>query len=85
MAKELAQTHGLGLRHTYTAALKGFAALIPDARLDKIQNDARVRYIIPDQVDVLHPQGTPTGVNRIEVDLNPAPRLLTLLTLILPS
>ncbi len=73
VAKELAQTHGLGLRHTYTAALKGFAALIPDARLDKIQNDARVRYIIPDQVDVLHPQGTPTGVNRIEVDLNPAP------------
>lgn len=73
VANDMAQAHALGLRHTYTAALKGFAAVIPPARLDAVRDDPRVRYVTPDQVDELHAQTLPTGINRIEADLNTGP------------
>ncbi|ABE43771.1 S8 family peptidase [Polaromonas sp. JS666] len=44
-------TRGLGgqLHHTYTSALKGFAASLPDAALQGIRNNPNVDYIEQDQ------------------------------------
>lgn len=71
VARGLARTHGLGLRHTYSAALKGFAAVVPAGRLDVLRADPRVRFVTPDQLDAVHQQeGLPTGIDRIEADQN---------------
>jgi len=63
VANEMAQTHGLGLGHVYNNALKGFAARVPGARLDALQNDPRVVSVTPDlYVSIVQaPCGTPKG------------------------
>lgn len=71
ISRGLAAAHGLELRHTYTHALKGFAAVVPPARLAALRADPRVRYVTPDQTHQIHQQGTlPTGIDRIEADRN---------------
>lgn len=73
VAREMALAHGLGLRHTYARALKGFAAVVPPGRVAALRADPRVRYVTPDRVDRVHQQGgLPTGIDRIEADLNTA-------------
>jgi hypothetical protein len=54
-ATELARRHGLGLGHIYGAALKGFAATIPDARVPTVSSDPLVKYVEPDAVIALDP------------------------------
>ena len=49
-AAQLSRAHGLGLGRVYGAALKGFSAVIPPARLPLVANDPRVAYVEPDQV-----------------------------------
>jgi subtilisin len=72
-ARALAVTHGLQLRHTYAHALKGFAAVVPPGRVAALRADPRVRYVTPDRLDELHQQqGLPTGIDRIDADLNTA-------------
>ena len=68
LANAMARQHGLGLLHSYSAALKGFAATMPDAVADRVARDSRVRYLIPDQAD--HIYQMPTGIDRMEADLN---------------
>ena len=70
VANEMAQAHGLGLKYTYGYALKGFAAMVPSGRLAALEADPRVRYVVPDQVDQVYAQTLPTGIDRIEADLN---------------
>ncbi|MEJ2218320.1 MAG: S8 family serine peptidase [Gemmatimonadota bacterium] len=70
VARGLAHAHGLGLRHTYSAALKGFAAVVPAGRLHALRADPRVRSVTPDRLDAVHQQGLPTGIDRIEADQN---------------
>jgi len=69
-ANIMALQHGLGLLHVYEHALKGFAAVIPAARLDSLRNDARVAFISEDRVVSIAAQNLPTGINRIEADLS---------------
>ena len=74
-AQDMVGTHGLGLLHKYGTALKGFAATIPDAKLDSVKHDPRVEFISEDRVvyasgkpaqEVTQPaQVIPTGVSRI--------------------
>ena len=68
LANAMARQHGLGLLHPYGPALKGFAATMPDAVAERVARDSRVRYVVPDQAD--HIYQTPTGVDRMEADLN---------------
>jgi len=87
VANEMAQLHGLTVTHHYNYALKGFAARIPDARLEILRNDPRVERIDSDRVitamppppgggnpnngnSTPPPQTLPTGVNRIDAELN---------------
>jgi subtilisin len=74
VARGMAAEHGLELRHTYSTALKGFAAVVPPARMAALRADPRVRYVTPDRVHQIHQQGglLPTGIDRIEAELHPS-------------
>jgi subtilisin family serine protease len=70
-AAQMAQAHGLGVGHVYSAAIKGFSATIPEARLRALKNDQRVKYVEQDQENYAFAQTLPTGVNRIAAERNP--------------
>lgn len=69
-ARGLAAQHGLTLLQTYGHALKGFAAVVPPARLARLQADPDVAYINQDQVVTIDTQTLPTGINRIDGELS---------------
>ncbi len=64
-ASDIARTHGLSIDHFYSNALKGFSAVIPQAKLDRVKSDARVLFISEDKIINSFAQTTPTGINRI--------------------
>jgi len=70
-AQAVARGHGLGLGHVYTHALQGFAANVPPGRLAALRHDPRVASVEPDRLVQAHAQTMPTGVNRIDAELNP--------------
>jgi subtilisin len=70
VAAEHARNFGAGLRYLYSHALKGYAAVIPPARLALLQNDPRVLFISVDQAVETFAQTVPTGINRIDADVN---------------
>lgn len=70
-AANLMQGRGGQLHHTYTKALKGFAASLPDAALAGIRNNPHVSYVEQDQTVALNqvtsPQNQATwGLDRID-------------------
>lgn len=71
-AAAMANEHGLGILHTYEHALKGFAATVPGARLQRLRSDARVDFISEDRIVQATAQTLPTGIDRIEGDLSTA-------------
>jgi subtilisin len=68
VANEHARAYGLSVQRVYQAALRGYAAVIPLARLDEVRNDARVRFISEDRPVFAVAQSIPTGIDRIEAD-----------------
>jgi subtilisin family serine protease len=83
-ATQIARRHGLALGHVYKAAIRGFSASIPEARLLAVASDPRVRYVEPDRVVSLwaKPQGgstpsqlQPTGLRRINGLSSPTARI----------
>ncbi len=69
-ANDMAKAHGLGLGYVYSHAIKGFSAHVPDGRLNALQNDPRVAYVVEDMVRSIDAQTTPTGIQRIFADGN---------------
>src|SRR5688572_7434717 len=69
-ARGMAAQHGLALLHSYKHALKGFAAVIPAARLARLQADPDIAYINQDRVVAINDQTVPTGINRIDGELS---------------
>ena len=83
---KLAAQHGLSVSHTYTAALKGFAAKVPPGKLADLQADPNVASITQDEIVSLpvetmakpggggnaQAQTIPTGILRINGDLSSA-------------
>lgn len=65
-AAEVARSHGLQPSHTYGSALFGFAASVPEGRLEGLERDPRVSSVQED--GVLHALTHPTGVWRIDAD-----------------
>ena len=71
----IVKNQGLGQLFTYKHALKGFAATIPQEKLDKVKNDPRVAFVAEDRIvtadgkpskQVIQPlQKIPTGISRI--------------------
>jgi len=71
MAHRMARAQGIELRHTYSTAVKGFAAVVPPGRVDALEAQSQVRYVAADRVHELYQQQElPSGVDRIEADLN---------------
>jgi subtilisin len=69
-ANDMAREHGLTVAHVYSHALNGFAARIPDARLEKLKEDPRVLLIDADRVMTIQAQTIPTGILRIDGHLS---------------
>ncbi|MBW3600625.1 MAG: S8 family peptidase [Planctomycetes bacterium] len=78
-ARQLVGNHGQ-VAHVYQHALKGFSANLTERGIEAIQKNPNVRYTEPDGVmealakpgstSSQPPQEIPTGVDRIEADLN---------------
>ena len=66
----VAKEHGVAIAHSYTHALNGFAAPLSPAQFQALATDPRVAYIEPDLVVHICEQTLPTGVNRIDAELN---------------
>src|SRR5215207_368017 len=72
VAQDHAQRHGAEVLYTYQYALEGYAARIPQQRLDEVRNDPRVAYVEPDQTAEIARrrhrtrQKLPWGINRID-------------------
>ena len=72
-AKALAVAHALSVGHVYRHALRGFAARVPDARLQQLRNDPRVETVVADHymhiaarpVPSQPAEVVPTGISRI--------------------
>lgn len=67
-ASDMARKHGLGLLHTYSYAIKGFAATIPAARLNAVKADPRVLFVSEDREVSIGAQTLPTGIDRIDAE-----------------
>lgn len=79
-AKELGRLYGLTVHYTYSHALNGFAARIPDAQLARLQADPRVASIVADRYVSIEARPTPpppanqvlpTGINRVDAEQSP--------------
>jgi subtilisin family serine protease len=67
---EFAKAYGLQPGFVYEHALKGMSAMIPEGRLEGLQHDPRVAYIVKDLERSISAQTVPTGIQRIFADDN---------------
>jgi subtilisin family serine protease len=69
LARGLVDGHGGSLRFTYTAALKGFAADLPEQALEALQRNPNVAYVEPDaKVELFGTEPAPPswGLDRVD-------------------
>jgi len=72
VAHELAGSHGGEVGFVYTNALQGFTMTVPEQAVVGLSRNPRVAYVEPVQeVAAVGTQPIPTGVDRVEGDLNP--------------
>jgi len=70
-ANELKGRFNLSVSFRYRHALRGMAVKMPDRVLAKLAADPRVAYIEPDVIVSINGQTLPTGINRVNADLDP--------------
>jgi subtilisin len=70
-AQALANAYGLQAGFIYEHALKGMSAVVPAGRLNGLQHDPRVAYVVEDMLRTVDVQTVPTGIQRIFADTNP--------------
>jgi subtilisin family serine protease len=70
LTAEHGRAYGASVSHRYHAALKGYAATIPLARLDDVRRDPHVAFVSEDLPVAAVVQTLPTGVDRIEGELS---------------
>jgi subtilisin len=75
VASDHAARYGASVSHVYRAALQGYAARIPDARLAALKADPRVAFISVDREVHAIAQTLPTGINRIDAEVTPSGNL----------
>src|SRR4051812_45104338 len=59
----VAMAHGLSANFTYRNAIRGFAGPLSEVRLDQLQRDSRVAYIVKDGVAHTTAQTIPWGIS----------------------
>jgi subtilisin family serine protease len=70
LSAEHGRAYGASVSHRYHAALKGYAATIPLARIDDVRRDPRVAFVSEDRPVSAVAQTLPTGVDRIDGELS---------------
>jgi subtilisin len=70
VAREHGRAYGLEVSHVYRSALRGYAAVMPESRLDDVRSDPRVDFVSVDRPVHAAAQTVPTGLNRIEGDVS---------------
>src|SRR5215203_6283507 len=70
VANGLAQRDNLEVGFVYSYALKGFSAVIPEARVNDVRTDSRVNYIERDGTMRAVAQTLPWGINKIDADIS---------------
>jgi len=70
LTAEHGRAYGASVSHRYNAALKGYAATIPLARLDDVRRDPRVAFVSEDRPVASVAQTLPTGIDRIDGELS---------------
>ncbi len=70
-AENLKSRFGIETGHVYEKALKGFSAYIPENAINGLKNNPNIAYIEPDITMTAFAQTIPTGISRIQADLNP--------------
>ena len=74
-ANELKARFNLSVGFRYHYALRGMAVKLPEKVLNKLAADPRVAYIEPDIIVSINAQTLPTGIDRINADLDPTARI----------
>jgi subtilisin len=69
LAAQHGRAYGAEVSARYHSALKGYAATIPQARIDDVRRDPRVAFVSDDRNVEAFAQTLPTGVDRIEAEL----------------
>ncbi len=67
---EVARAYGLQPGFVYEHALRGMSAVVPPGRLEALQRDPRVAYVVEDMERSISAQTVPTGIKRIFADGN---------------
>jgi subtilisin family serine protease len=70
VARAHAQRYGAEVLDTYQYATKGYAARLPEGRLEEVRADGRVAYVEPDQTMYAEAQTLPWGIDKIDADLS---------------
>src|SRR5918997_4613538 len=70
VAREHARRHGARVLHTYQHALNGYAARIPDQRLDEVLAEERVDYVERDGTVTTAAQTLPWGIDKTDADVS---------------
>ncbi|HMJ88159.1 MAG TPA: S8 family serine peptidase, partial [Vicinamibacterales bacterium] len=71
LAAQHGHAYGAEISARYHSALKGYAAKIPNARIDDVRRDPRVAFVSDDRAVEAFAQTLPTGVDRIDGELSP--------------
>ena len=71
----VAESNGIEVIVAYTHIFNGFAGVVPEGRLEGLENDPRVAAVEANMVYQLLEQVVPTGVRRIVADFNPTARI----------
>jgi subtilisin len=70
VAREHANEHAAEIQFVYEHSIKGYAAVLPQARLDAVRSDERVAYVSEDRPVSISAQSLPTGINRIDGEVS---------------
>jgi subtilisin len=70
LAAEHGRAYGAEVSARYHSALKGYAAAIPQARIDDVRRDPRVAFVSEDREVEAFAETIPTGVDRIDGELS---------------
>jgi subtilisin family serine protease len=70
VAREHAQRHGAEVLYTYQYAIEGYAARLPQSRLEEVRADEQVAYVEPDQTMYAEAQTLPWGIDKIDADVS---------------
>jgi subtilisin len=68
VAADHGRAYGASVAHLYRHALKGYAATIPQARIDDVRRDPRVAFVSEDRRVEAVAQSVPTGIDRIDAE-----------------